>query len=297
MFSTVLLNRSLSTQQWMSLFVLTTGVGIVQLCSVMAARSAPTPDEFVGEIQSDTTQLPNQFLGLSSVVLACLSSGFASCYFERILKIPSSPTTSTLPMSPTSSSNSLASCASPTLPSSSQPPPPELSSIVPARPSLWIRNVQLSSFGLGAVLPFVLYDLRHSFVALVYPRQEAIDYLGESWSSQIVDALTGVGRTFFQGFSRPVVWLVIVLQIIGGILSGEFTQASLCLDRHRSLSGSFSLSLGHSIRRQFAQMLCDLTLDPYVVARLCRYLRLLSRFTHFFRCLYGFSDFYPFSFS
>lgn len=275
MFSTILLNRSLSTQQWISLFVLTTGVGIVQLCSVMATQATTSDDDIVEETLSSSTPLPNQLLGLTSVVFACLSSGFASCYFERILKITSSPTTSSLPMSPTSSSNSLASCPSPTLPSSSQPPPPELSSLVPTRPSLWIRNIQLSSFALGAVLPFVLYDLRHSLTSFLHPQQEAIEYLGESWSGQIVDAVVEVGRSFFQGFSRPIVWLVIVLQIIGGILSGKFLPQVLPVSIDRTEIRGLVSSLGDSIRRQFAQMLCDLAIDSSVVVCICRSLRFL----------------------
>ncbi|GAA6013919.1 hypothetical protein JCM11491_000473 [Sporobolomyces phaffii] len=205
MCTVVLLNRALSTLQWVALFALTFGVGIVQLCSVLAdAASVDSPD---GDHPL------NQFVGLAAVVFACLSSGCASVAFERILKVPSSNRS---PPQSSFASNSPPSCSSPTLPSSTQLPLPDWSSLVPSKPSLWIRNIQLSVFGLIASLPFLVYE-----AAPLAHLGRASDgfYPGMSVSNQVVEGLGLVVGSLFRGFSSPIVWLVIALQVSGGLLS------------------------------------------------------------------------------
>ncbi|KAI7853912.1 nucleotide-sugar transporter-domain-containing protein [Circinella umbellata] len=71
-FSVVLLGRSLSRSKWLALVLLMIGVTLVQSQSM----STPPPD--------DTVQSP--FIGLVAVITSCISSGFAGCYFEKILK-------------------------------------------------------------------------------------------------------------------------------------------------------------------------------------------------------------------
>lgn len=227
MGSVILLDRSLSVQEWWSLFTLTLGVGIVQLCSVLAADD---------EQRSPLSNYDRRgfVVGLSAVLLGCLSSGFASCHFERILKTPSSSSSTTLPplslskpsrpprltttTTPTSSSSS---CDSPALPNSTSRLEPmipttstaaTLSSIVPSKPSLWIRNIQLSLVGVAASVPLTLYDL---------------DYVMNSYSTgggggttKTILVRVVIGE-IFRGFRNPIVWIVIVLQIIGGLLTGQ----------------------------------------------------------------------------
>jgi UDP-sugar transporter A1/2/3 len=120
----------------------------------------------------------NTFLGTSAIIASCLSSGFASTYFERLLRIDSS-------LSPHDS----------------------------ARPSLWIRNVQLSLWGLLATLPLALRQL---YLAVSSSSSFGLGEAGEE-GSRILEIM---GNEFFKGFNR-ITWLVILLQVIGGLLGGK----------------------------------------------------------------------------
>ncbi|KAI9268964.1 nucleotide-sugar transporter-domain-containing protein [Phascolomyces articulosus] len=72
-FSVVLLGRSLTRAKWLALVLLMIGVTLVQSQSM----SSPPPED--GSVQSP-------FIGLLAVITSCISSGFAGCYFEKILK-------------------------------------------------------------------------------------------------------------------------------------------------------------------------------------------------------------------
>uniref|UniRef100_A0A9J7WZY1 Solute carrier family 35 member 2 n=1 Tax=Cyprinus carpio carpio TaxID=630221 RepID=A0A9J7WZY1_CYPCA len=75
LFSVLMLRKSLSKIQWISLVLLFAGVAIVQV-------------EQEGGKQKEAVTSANQsyFKGLVSVIISCLSSGFAGVYFEKILK-------------------------------------------------------------------------------------------------------------------------------------------------------------------------------------------------------------------
>ncbi|XP_059360129.1 UDP-galactose translocator-like [Carassius carassius] len=75
LFSVLMLRKSLSKIQWISLVLLFAGVAIVQV-------------EQEGGKQKEALTSTNQsyFKGLVSVIISCLSSGFAGVYFEKILK-------------------------------------------------------------------------------------------------------------------------------------------------------------------------------------------------------------------
>lgn len=244
MCSVILLNRALSRQQWASLFVLTFGVGLVQLFSVTSASAvqaaAAAAASATASAQAESTSSldalavhhdrgPNQALGLAAVVAACLSSGFASVYFERILKVSSTSSDSNSLNPSRDTSHAL----SPSLPSSHQPllsdhqesqspslPSPD--SIVPSgKPSLWIRNIQLSMFGLVVGFPVVLWEMRGCLGALDY------EYLDQGmWSRAEYITRTALGG-FFDGFDRALPWIVVLLQLTGGLLSGAFVHSLL----------------------------------------------------------------------
>jgi len=72
-FSVIMLGRKLTTLKWIALFMLMGGVSLVQMKSKEDVASA-TPKE------------GNATLGLTAVILACCTSGFAGVYFEKILK-------------------------------------------------------------------------------------------------------------------------------------------------------------------------------------------------------------------
>jgi UDP-sugar transporter A1/2/3 len=72
-FSVLLLGTSLTRSKWLALILLMVGVTLVQL-----QGSSSHPDE------KDNNQ--NHTVGLMAVMTSCVSSGFAGCYFEKILK-------------------------------------------------------------------------------------------------------------------------------------------------------------------------------------------------------------------
>jgi len=72
-FSVLMLGRKLTTLKWIALFILMGGVSLVQMKSEDDKANA-TPKE------------GNAALGLTAVILACCTSGFAGVYFEKILK-------------------------------------------------------------------------------------------------------------------------------------------------------------------------------------------------------------------
>ncbi|GAA6009438.1 uncharacterized protein JCM10292_004292 [Rhodotorula paludigena] len=253
MCSVILLNRSLSRQQWLALFILTFGVGIVQVFSASTAQEPVEATEAkdasgLDALHAHSEAAPNQALGLTAVVAACMSSGFASVYFERILKSPSSNNSS-----PHSSPNpsSYSSTLQPTLPSAQQPllpsqpdafSMPDPDKIVPAgKPSLWIRNIQLSMFGLVVGLPVVLWELRGCLGALDY------EYLDQGWWSRAEYVARSAVGGFFDGFDRPLPWIVVALQITGGLLSALVMQHADNLLKCFSTSLSIVLSVAASV--------------------------------------------------
>ena len=69
--SVILLSRSLSLTKWLSLLILTIGVGFVQI-----------PTSTANMIHTEG----NYVIGILAVAVACLCSGFAGVYFEMVLK-------------------------------------------------------------------------------------------------------------------------------------------------------------------------------------------------------------------
>ncbi|CAG0911021.1 unnamed protein product, partial [Cyprideis torosa] len=75
-----MLKRTLTARQWTALVVLMVGVATVQLANTSPSSDNKTP--------SDISLIPpqNKLLGFTAAVCACLLSGFAGVYFEKILK-------------------------------------------------------------------------------------------------------------------------------------------------------------------------------------------------------------------
>ncbi|KAL1915886.1 uncharacterized protein VTP21DRAFT_6274 [Calcarisporiella thermophila] len=78
-FSVVLLGRSISRGKWVALVLLMLGVTLVQLQTVTSGSSSSSSSASLLKSQ-------NPIIGLLAVLSACVSSGFAGCYFEKILK-------------------------------------------------------------------------------------------------------------------------------------------------------------------------------------------------------------------
>merc|ERR1712098_471393 len=72
MFAVTMLGKKLHATQWISLVLLVAGVAMVQLSDVKEVKVA------------DTEQ--SKFIGFSAALAACILSGFAGVYFEKILK-------------------------------------------------------------------------------------------------------------------------------------------------------------------------------------------------------------------
>jgi UDP-sugar transporter A1/2/3 len=73
-FSRLLLNKSISGMQYISLLVLALGVAVVQLSSIEKVEA------------SDKNGEHGQLIGLLAVFASCFTSGFAGVYFEKMLK-------------------------------------------------------------------------------------------------------------------------------------------------------------------------------------------------------------------
>ncbi|XP_040026814.1 solute carrier family 35 member A3b isoform X2 [Gasterosteus aculeatus] len=75
LFSVSMLGKRLGLYQWLSLLFLMAGVTLVQW-----------PTETEGDTEQKVLSAGSQFVGLMAVLMACVSSGFAGVYFEKILK-------------------------------------------------------------------------------------------------------------------------------------------------------------------------------------------------------------------
>jgi len=84
LFTVLMLKRRLSIVQWVSLLVLVAGVGLVQY-SAMEDKD-PNSSNVTTTTPSPNTDKQNPLIGLAAVLTACIMSGFAGIYFEKILK-------------------------------------------------------------------------------------------------------------------------------------------------------------------------------------------------------------------
>ncbi|XP_041660041.1 solute carrier family 35 member A3b [Cheilinus undulatus] len=75
LFSVSMLGKKLGLNQWLSLLFLMAGVTLVQW-----------PTDSAGDSEQKILSAGSQFVGLMAVLMACVSSGFAGVYFEKILK-------------------------------------------------------------------------------------------------------------------------------------------------------------------------------------------------------------------
>jgi len=88
LFSVILLHRRLSFIKWISLVTLTAGVAIVQLPATSSTpahqRRSATYEGIDTEHSGESTM--DRDKGLFAVVVACMISGLAGVYFEKVLK-------------------------------------------------------------------------------------------------------------------------------------------------------------------------------------------------------------------
>ena len=181
----MLLSRRLERRQWASLGVLAMGVAVVQLAS---APARPTVDPAVPKAIASRMihRLPqlvtkDPIVGIAAVVIQAISSGFASVFFERQLKQRTATTSI-------------------------------------GGNSVWIKNIQLSIFGVVFAGLAWLVELNGP-VVVRWLGATMVDGPADAEGVAVTAASTlrlGTGE-FFGGFS-PLVWSIVGLQVFGGLL-------------------------------------------------------------------------------
>jgi len=81
LFSVLMLRKQLSILQWISLLLLFAGIGVVQLQPQKTTSSTSSLSTIATEVQKQSATV-----GLAAVLVACVMSGFACVYFEKLLK-------------------------------------------------------------------------------------------------------------------------------------------------------------------------------------------------------------------
>lgn len=160
LFSVLIFKKELSSLQWLSLLLLTSGVSLVQLRPQSIATKA-----HVLNLQSQ-----DSLNGLMAIILSSLSSGLAGCWFEKLVKKPyvSKP----IPNPTTHSSH------------------PDLTLQDRLSDSLWVKNVQLACF----TIPFAyaaIY-LNPHYLSDVKARGFFSGYGPLVWSVILYHALGGI---------------------------------------------------------------------------------------------------------
>ncbi|CAM9664000.1 unnamed protein product, partial [Phaeothamnion confervicola] len=87
-FSVMMLKRALSGTQWTSLVLLALGVGLVQMSSSGSGGNKSTSSATAAATAAAAPAVTdmNSIVGLGAVLAACVTSGFAGVYFEKVLK-------------------------------------------------------------------------------------------------------------------------------------------------------------------------------------------------------------------
>mmetsp|Transcript_24654 Transcript_24654/g.53440 ORF Transcript_24654/g.53440 Transcript_24654/m.53440 type:complete len:478 (+) Transcript_24654:140-1573(+) len=175
LFSVLLLKRKLTRWKIAALLLLTLGVALVQLDNELSSKSK----NGLNNASSISYQEQRRWVGILAVLAACCTSGFGGVYFELVLKPNNNNSHNDDPTKENSNGAS-------TTPLIVKPHPPSQEQ---QQPSVWAKNVQLSTFGLLIAL-FTSFSKDH----------EAIRTNG-----------------FFGGYDRIVV-LVVSLQAFGGLV-------------------------------------------------------------------------------
>ncbi|KAG1151237.1 hypothetical protein G6F37_002944 [Rhizopus arrhizus] len=92
-FSVIILKRNLSKLKWIALALLTVGIALVNLpknASTFFISYITGNSSIISDAQTPETSTGNQsnLQGIMAVLTACLLSGLAGVYFEKILKAP-----------------------------------------------------------------------------------------------------------------------------------------------------------------------------------------------------------------
>jgi UDP-sugar transporter A1/2/3 len=94
-FSVIMLNKTLESKQWFACFLLTVGVTLTQISNVPTSTVSSSSSFSVFGFDYNWTGLFQNIdykvgSGILAIFCACITSGFSSVYFEKILKNSSS---------------------------------------------------------------------------------------------------------------------------------------------------------------------------------------------------------------
>lgn len=191
-FSVVLLRKPLSRLKWISLALLTAGIALVVLpkdtSSYIMAWFFSSDLQTSSIEESDDGSLGNQSnaQGFFAVLMACLLSGLAGVYFEKILKAPAKQQPDQQQMQDIEGKVNV--------PSEDDDDDDHHhhhdDEISPEAAALWIRNVQMSFFSILVGMVFVVL---------------------------LQDGTTIAEKGFFVNYT-PLTWCVIGIQAFGGLI-------------------------------------------------------------------------------
>ena len=208
-FSVVILHKPLSRLKWIALGILTIGIALVVMpkdavsltgiFSYFTSSSQPV----ASSVTTDDTSLGNQSnaQGFFAVLMACVLSGLAGVYFEKVLKAPSKPA------GPHTAENGGTDIEGKVIVVEE----PFQEDYAPAQ--LWVRNIQMSFFSvlLGMVFVVLLQD-----GATIAERGFFVNYNALTW------CVIGI-----QAFGGLIVALVV--KYADNILKGFATSISIIL--------------------------------------------------------------------
>lgn len=191
-FSVLILKKNLSKLKWIALALLTMGIALVVLPkgASTAVIAYITGNTTITDSTAETTAIGNQsnLQGFVAVLTACMLSGLAGVYFEKILKAPtpkpatvSNTTNNTEDWSDDDDENKKVVV---------QEEDNLDDESLAASNQIWIRNIQMSFFSVLLGLVFVV---------------------------MLQDGTTIVERGFFVNYT-PLTWTVIAIQAVGGLI-------------------------------------------------------------------------------
>ncbi|CDS09149.1 hypothetical protein LRAMOSA10509 [Lichtheimia ramosa] len=190
-FSVVLLRKPLSRLKWISLGLLTAGIALVVLpkdtSSYIMAWFFSSDLQTSTIEESEDASLGNQSnaQGFFAVLMACLLSGLAGVYFEKILKAPAKQQQEQQQMHDIEGKVNV-----PSDDDDDDDHHHHDDDISPEAAALWIRNVQMSFFSILVGMVFVVL---------------------------LQDGTTIAEKGFFVNYT-PLTWCVIGIQAFGGLI-------------------------------------------------------------------------------
>ncbi|CAO3612614.1 unnamed protein product [Mucor fragilis] len=191
-FSVLILKKNLSKLKWIALALLTMGIALVVLPkgASTAVIAYITGNTTITDSTAETTAIGNQsnLQGFVAVLTACMLSGLAGVYFEKILKAPAPK-----PATVNSTANNTEDWSDDDDENKKvvvQEDDNMDDESLAAGNQIWIRNIQMSFFSVLLGLVFVV---------------------------MLQDGTTIVERGFFVNYT-PLTWTVIAIQAVGGLI-------------------------------------------------------------------------------